>query len=258
MHRYRNYFAVGCYCLIIATTDLQTASASIASGAVWGNGDISSNVSGGGFTFNANDRWAVPFTTGPSTPADQLWVSGAYVLVGDNSTAVNFSVGIYATTAGAPDPTPLTSGSVSGFNPGTNNFSWEYVTFAPVTLTQSTTYYIAVSEPTAATGFQWSRPTPNQLYSDLGSGSGYTSSGNLYSDTPWFSQPLSVTSTGNTFAVQLVPEPGTYALLASGLCAAAVAASRRRSRSSAQRQPAPGTASLSGDMAAALSSHTSI
>lgn len=237
-HLVRRSAGICCF-LILATTTSQTASASVASGAVWGNGDINSTVSGGGFTFNANNRWAVPFTTGASTPAGQLQVNGAYVLVGDNSTAVNFSVGIYATTGGAPDETPLASGSISGFNPGTGNLSWEYVAFGPVTLTQSTTYYIAVSEPTSLTGFVWAKPNPNQLYSDLGSGSGYTSSGNLYSDTPWFHQTSNpVTSTSNTFAVQLVPEPSTYAFLASGLCAAAVAAGRRRVRNSPQRPTA--------------------
>ena len=125
-----------------------------------------------------------------------------------------------------------------------------------VSLNANQDYWLVLQRQNGSTGtLQWSA---------WGSPTGGTNTASFLSSFngagPWSTPVPNSINSGEYYRMEVtaVPEPGTYALLASGLCAAAVAASRRRSRSSAQRQPAPGTASLSGDMAAALSSHTSI
>ena len=96
---------------------------------------------------------------------------------------------------------------------------------------------------TWASSDNWSSPEDKGGYAEI------TLTGATTGDRVAVISDTVVTSVVNA-GVSAVPEPSTYALLASGLCAAAVAAGRRRVRNSAQHKPASETATLLGDMAA--------
>ncbi len=203
---------------------------------VFGNGNRSSNANTGGNTFNANNAWAVPFTTGASNLADRT-LQGAWVLVGGETNPVTFSVSIYDDlgTLQGPTGSPLASGSMS-IGAG-DPIAWRFVTFSSqVVLAGSDNFYVSVSESVPSTNFRWAYPTSPTTYSNLLSGSSYAITGgneaaaNVWrrSGTDWANSGFTVAA--NPFGVQLVsvPEPSTYLLAA--IATAVVFASRRTRR----------------------------
>ena len=256
----RNQRSIHLAFLFILFAGLFSGEEKVFAGVVYGNGNLSDPTNNGGYGFGAHDGYAMPFTVGASTSTGQRTLTGAYILI-ENSTAspVSTTISIWDTASVNAGPqTSLGSGSLSIGTTGGNNI-WQYIPFSsPVVLAQSGNYYFTVQAAAAnSSTFDWHQPNANRAYSDLGSGSGYavttgattffTQSNNssLWTD---YSGGTSVSDSPQGF--QLVPEPSTYALLASGLCAAAVAAGRRRVRNSPQHKPASETATLLGDMAA--------
>lgn len=203
---------------------------------VFGNGDLGSTDGANGFTFNANNAYAIPFSTG-STSLELRELAGAKVLVGEETNAVTFQVAIFA-DAGVnegPTGTALASGSLAlGSNAP---LGWQSVSFtSSVQLSQSANYYIAVLESSAFTGFRWREPTTSNGYSDLSSGADYsitavaTQPQEVWrrNGTTWVASTSSVATESLGFRLVAVPEPSTYALASIAATAFGLTARRKR------------------------------
>lgn len=189
---------------------------------VFGNGNLADNTNTSGFSFNAHNAWAIPFTPGASN-LDQRTLTAAHVLVGGDSVSRTFSVAIYTDTGTNAAPgTVLATGSLT-LGAGAP-VAWQQVTFVtPVTLTASANYYLAVEEATPSTEFLWRSPVNNQTYSNLGSGSSFqVTGGNPASVNVWGRIGTTWSDSGSSLVatplgLQLVPEPSTYVLSALGV-----------------------------------------
>lgn len=201
---------------------------------VFGNGNLADNANTSGFSFNAHNAWAVPFTPGASN-LDQRTLYGAHVLVGGDPVSRTFFVSIYADAGSGAGPTGSALVTKSLTLGAGAPVDWQLVTFdTPFVLTASANYYLAVEESSASTDFLWRSPTNSPAYSNLGSGSSYqitggdpsavTSYGRIGST--WSSSGSSMAAT--PLGLQLVPEPSTYVL--SGLGIIALALVRRKNR----------------------------
>ncbi|MBI1321934.1 PEP-CTERM sorting domain-containing protein [bacterium] len=202
---------------------------------VFGNGERGSNSNLGGYNYNSNNAWAVPFTPGTSTPEERD-LAGAWVLVGgNNEIEVTFDFAIYddAGTNQGPTGSSLASGSL--VMPAGSLVGWRFVTFiSPVTLTANANYYVSLEESTGLGGFIWAAPL-SMAYSDLGSGSDYsiTSGGiqNIWKrvGTTWSDAAFSVDTAGFGFQLTTVPEPSNYALAGIAAITMGYLARRRKS-----------------------------
>lgn len=185
---------------------------------VFGNGDRGSSSNLGGYNYNSNNAWAVPFTPGNSSAEDRD-LMGAWVLIGGNTEIeVTIDLAIYSDTGTNQGPTGSSLASGSLVVPAGSLVGWRFVTFAAsVSLTANDNYYLSLEEPTGLGGFIWAAPS-SMAYTDLGSGSDYaiTSGGtqNIWKrvGSTWSDAEFSVATAGFGFQLVTVPEPSTYAL----------------------------------------------
>lgn len=201
---------------------------------VFGNGNRASNSNLGGYSYNSNNAWAVPFTTGNST-AEQRDLLGAWILAGGNTTSgVTVDVKIFADAGTNQGPTGSAQATGSISLPSASPKEWIFVTFsAPFTLDANGKYYVSVAESTGTTSFVWAIPN-SMTYSNLGSGSDYsiTSGGtqNIWKrvGTTWSDAEFSVATAPFGFQLVSVPEPSTYALAAIATMAMGIVSRRHR------------------------------
>ena len=121
-----------------------------------------------------------------------------------------------------------------------------------VSLNANQDYWLVLQRQMGTTGtLQWSA---------WGSPTGGTNTDSFLSNNAgtWSNPVPNSIPSGEYYRMEVtaVPEPSTYAVLASGLTVAAIAANRRRVRNSAQRKTALEPTSLKAETSTALSSHT--
>jgi hypothetical protein len=227
------------FCRVILTvTAVLLSTAAAQAGPVFGNGDLSNTGDSGGLILGNHDYYAVSFKTGSSSP--YLTLSGGYILIGNTvsvSSSVDTQLEIWS-DAGSGPAARLFQSSIVNIPANTPN-GWLLLNFAsPVTLTASTNYYAVFGKITApATTLRWHYPATSSNYTDLGSGSGYTTTptakvyGSLNNDPSW-APYLSETLATAPLGIQLVPEPSSAMLLTafSGIVACVGLARRRRVR----------------------------
>ena len=226
------------FCRVILTvTAVLLSTAAAQAGPVFGNGDLSNTGDSGGFQLGNHSYYAIPFKTGSSSP--YLTLSGAYVLIENRETenSVDTRLAIWSDSGSGP-AARLFQSPISNIPANTSN-GWSLLTFAsPVTLSASTNYYAVFGRTTANSQLlYWLYPSTSTNYSDLGSGSGYTttSSDPVYGfteNTSSWGTVGSSTLTTDPFGIQLVPEPSSAMLLTtfSGIVACVGLARRRRVR----------------------------
>ncbi|MBI1321933.1 PEP-CTERM sorting domain-containing protein [bacterium] len=232
-HSMKGYLvALRSFVFVSILTLTMTATAGAAD--VFGNGDLGTSANLGGYSYAANDAWAVPFTTGNSSP-EQRNLLGAWILAGGNTVSdLTVDVEIFADSVTNQGPTgsALATGSISVVSGSLKE--WRFVTFsAPSTLDANSNFYVSVAASTGTTSFVWAIPN-SMAYSNLGSGSDYsiTTGGtqNIWKrvGSTWSDAAFSVDTAPFGFQLVSVPEPSTYALTVIATLAMGIVSRRRR------------------------------
>ena len=202
---------------------------------------------------NATPATAQRFTT--TTNAYEVDAVALYMQYSGTSIDGQYDVIIYDATV--TDGTPgtliqsIATGNLSSLLT-TADTPTLFAVNTSVSLNANQDYWLVLQRQMGTTGtLQWSA---------WGSPTGGTNTDSFLSNNAgtWSNPVPNSIPSGEYYRMEVtaVPEPSTYAVLASGLTVAAIAANRRRVRNSAQRKTALEPTSLKAETSTALSSHT--
>lgn len=205
---------------------------------------------------NATPATAQRFTT--TTNAYEVDAVALYMQYSGTSIDGQYSVIIYDATGTKGIPGTLIQSIATGNLSSLLTTADTPTLFAvntSVSLNANQDYWLVLQRQNGTTGtLQWSA---------WGSPTGGTNTASFLSSfnnagPSWTTPVANSINSGEYYRMEVtaVPEPSTYAVLASGLTVAAIAANRRRVRNSAQRKTALEPTSLKAETSTALSSHT--
>lgn len=207
---------------LLSLSSLSLVSASSLSGAILlTNLDIGAFNSG--TTIEENTRKAVVFTTGSGSSYDITSVELRLNFISSLTATPLLRIREFGTDFTAPG---AEVGSLSIFTPPTTlntPATYSFTSASTITLAPSTTYWLTVDS--TSDEFAWRRTNPNAH--PISSETGATVAANPYYISTDDGVNYVSDSTQNAFAINVVPEPATYAMIF-GALALCVALSRRR------------------------------